>query len=181
MNDLIEGLKITELQKYKDNRGYFQEVMVYREVTRFSIDNVDFVQENESMSKKGVIRGLHFQFPHQQAKLVRVVKGKIIDVCVDLRSWNKTFLKYSKIELSDENSLCLFIPHYFAHGFLALEDTILSYKCTHYYEPNEQYGIIWNDPKLNIDWGIDNPILSEKDSNLPNLQEALKNLYTKEV
>lgn len=170
---IIDGIKVGKIKRYNDDRGYFQEV--------YSIESNDnYVQENESFSKKDVIRGLHFQFPKQQAKLVRVIKGKIIDVCVDLRFDSPTFLKYYQLELSSENNFFIYIPTYFAHGFIAMEDTILSYKCTNLYEPNQQYGIKWNDPILNIDWGSINKndlIISQKDTQLPNLREGLKILY----
>jgi dTDP-4-dehydrorhamnose 3,5-epimerase len=123
------------------------------------------------MSNKNVIRGLHFQYPNYQAKLIRVVKGKILDVCVDLNKNSPTYLQHTKIELSDENGLCLFVPTKYAHGCLSLEDnTIVNYKCSNYYYPNEQFGIIWNDKSLNINWGINKPLLSKKDLNLPPLK-----------
>jgi len=174
--DLLNGLKIGKLNRFYDDRGYFQEVNTI-------LDDYDFVQENESMSKENVIRGLHFQFPKQQAKFVRVVKGKILDVCVDLRPKSKTFLKYYKIILSNNDNNYIYIPTHFAHGFKSLENnTIVSYKCSELYQPKQQYGIVWNDKTINVDWELNNnPILSNKDANLPNLNDALNILYnTKE-
>jgi len=168
--DLLDGLEVAKVKRFDDNRGYFKDVNV--------LWDDSFVQQNESMSKKNVVRGLHFQHPNHQRKIVRVVKGSILDVCVDLRNWSSTFLRHSKIELSSENDLCLYIPAYFAHGFLALEEeTIITYHCDEFYKPDQQCGIKWNDDTLNIDWGIEHPILSEKDTNLPNIKEALKILY----
>ena len=123
------------------------------------------MQDNESESHKNVLRGLHFQVPpHAQSKLIRVIKGSILDIAVDLRKESSTYGKYFKHILSGENKKQLYIPVGFAHGFLSLEDnTILNYKCSDYYDANAEASILWNDPDLAIDWGIDNPILAEKD------------------
>ena len=127
--------------------------------------NADFVQDNESMSGKGVLRGLHFQRPpFAQGKLVRVVRGSVLDVAVDLRKNSKTYGKWESSVLSADNKLMMWIPEGFAHGFLVLEDnTIFQYKCTNYYNKESESGIIWNDPDLKINWGIENPVVSEKD------------------
>jgi dTDP-4-dehydrorhamnose 3,5-epimerase len=125
----------------------------------------DFVQDNESLSRKNVLRGLHLQLPpHAQAKLIRVIKGSILDVAVDLRKNSDTFGQHFKHVLSGENKKQLYIPEGFAHGFLTLEDdTLINYKCSNYYHAESESSILWNDPDLNIDWGIQNPILAEKD------------------
>jgi len=129
--------------------------------------NVEFVQDNESQSNKGVLRGLHFQKPpHAQGKLVRVVKGSVLDVAVDIRKSSKTFGKHFSIVLSEENKTQFYVPPGFAHGFLVLEDnTIFSYKCTGFYNKESEVSLRWDDRDINIDWGIKDPILSEKDKN----------------
>ncbi len=123
------------------------------------------MQDNESLSRKNVLRGLHLQLPpHAQAKLIRVIKGSILDVAVDLRKNSDTFGEHFKHVLSGENKKQLYIPEGFAHGFLTLEDdTLINYKCSNYYHAESESSILWNDPDLNIDWGIQNPILAEKD------------------
>ncbi|NJN40978.1 MAG: dTDP-4-dehydrorhamnose 3,5-epimerase, partial [Flammeovirgaceae bacterium] len=137
--------------------------------------SLPFVQDNLSFSKKNVLRGLHFQKPpHSQAKMVMAITGKIQDVVVDLRENSSTFLQTFSCELVSEQPSALLIPEGFAHGFLALEDSHFFYKCTNYYHPTHETGIIWNDPKLNIQWGASNPILSEKDSQLQSLDEFLR-------
>ena len=166
----IQDLIILEPTVFVDKRGYFLES--YND-NRFKeiVGKVSFVQENESKSLKGVLRGLHFQKPpFDQAKLVRCVEGKVLDVAVDIRNGSNTYGQYITIELSGENKKQLYIPRGFAHGFLVLsESAIFSYKVDNIYAPNYDAGIFWNDPILNIPWGIDeNEILiSEKDSNLP--------------
>lgn len=161
----IQDLIVIQPTVFSDGRGYFQET--YNEQKWIdSLGEVPrFVQDNESMSQKGVLRGLHFQNPpFQQGKLVRVVKGSVLDVAVDLRKNSPTYGQHFKVILSEENKLQMYIPEGFAHGFLTLEDqTIFSYKCTNVYHPESEGGLRWNDPDLNIDWGIDQPLLSEKD------------------
>jgi dTDP-4-dehydrorhamnose 3,5-epimerase len=148
---------------YKDERGYFMESYNQKKVDKLIKDK--FVQDNESLSNKNVLRGLHLQVPpYAQAKLIRVIKGSILDVAVDLRQSSSTFGKHFKHMLSGENKKQLYIPKGFAHGFLSLEDgTILNYKCSDYYHAESESSIIWNDPDLSIDWGILDPILAEKD------------------
>ena len=126
-----------------------------------------FVQDNESMSSKGVLRGLHFQnSPYSQGKLIRVIKGEVLDVAVDLRKNSATYGKYYKLLMNEDNKLMFYIPEGFAHGFLTLkDDTVFSYKCTNFYNKQSEGGIMWNDTTLNIDWNIKNPIISEKDKN----------------
>ena len=173
----IEGVVILKPKVFGDDRGYFFES--FRE--DFIYENVcknKFIQDNESSSKYGVIRGLHFQKPpHAQSKLVRVVKGKVLDVAVDIRKNSSTFGQYISVELSGENKKQLWIAPGMAHGFLALEnDTIFSYKCTNLYNPTAEGGLLWNDKSLNIDWkleenGIKDPIVSEKDAKNVSWQE----------
>lgn len=166
----IEGVLIIEPKVFGDERGFFVETYNkdrYREV---GID-LDFVQDNLSSSMKGVLRGLHFQKdPFAQGKLVQVIKGRVLDVAVDIRKDSPTFGQYVSIELSGENKKQFWISPGFAHGFLALEDgTIFSYKCTNLYNPASEGGLMWNDKDINIDWklvenGIEEPIISEKDT-----------------
>ena len=173
----IEGLIIVEQAVFEDERGFFMESYNYRDFKQGGID-MNFVQDNHSHSKKGVLRGLHFQIKHPQGKLVRVVKGKVFDVAVDIRKGSKTFGKWFGVELSDKNKKQFYIPPGFAHGFLALEDdTEFLYKCTDYYYPDDEGGIIWNDPTINIKWpleGIDKLIISEKDKKLPEFSKVKK-------
>jgi dTDP-4-dehydrorhamnose 3,5-epimerase len=160
----INDLVLIEPDVFPDPRGYFFESFQKEKFRALGID-AEFVQDNESMSGKGVLRGLHFQkSPFAQGKLVRVVRGSVLDVAVDLRKASKTYGKWESSLLSAENKLMMWVPEGFAHGFLVLEDnTIFQYKCTNYYNKDSESGIIWNDPDLKIDWGIKNPIVSEKD------------------
>ena len=159
----IEDIILLTPRVYKDERGYFMESYNQKKVEILIKDR--FVQDNESVSHKNVLRGLHFQLPpHAQSKLIRVIKGSILDIAVDLRKDSSTYGEHFKHVLSGENKKQLYIPVGFAHGFLSLEDdTILNYKCSEYYSASAEASIIWNDPQLNIDWGIENPILAEKD------------------
>ena len=160
----INELILIQPSVFPDPRGYFFESYKKEEFRGLGID-ADFVQDNESMSQKNVLRGLHFQKPpFAQGKLVRVVTGSVLDVAVDLRKDSGTYGKWESAVLSAENKLMMWIPEGFAHGFLVLEDnTIFQYKCTNYYNKESESGIIWNDPDLEIDWGIENPLVSEKD------------------
>ena len=166
----IEDLLIIEPQLFKDERGFF-----YESYNKNNLDiNIVFVQDNESKSYKGVIRGLHFQAPpFEQTKLVRCVSGNILDVAVDLRTNSKTYGKSFSIELSSENNKQLFVPKGFAHGFQVLSEiAIVSYKVDNYYNPDSDSGIIWNDKDLSIDWNLDlKPILSNKDLKLISFKE----------
>ena len=158
---------------FKDERGFFVESYSKNKFLENGID-VDFVQDNHSLSvEKGVLRGLHFQKnPHAQAKLVRVTRGKVYDVIVDLRKDSPTFRKWEGFELSAENGLILFVPKGFAHAFCTLEEnTEFMYKVDDFYAPECDSGIIWNDPDLKIDWPIEDPILSEKDSQSKQLKD----------
>ena len=163
----IEGVLIIEPQVFGDERGYFFESFNAERFLAQTGIEVTFVQDNESRSKRGVLRGLHFQrAPHAQAKLVRVVRGRVLDVAVDIRPESPTFGKYVATELSGDNHRQMFIPKGFAHGYVVLEDdTVFQYKCDEFYHPESEDGIAWNDPKIGIDWGIPESeiILSEKD------------------
>ena len=148
----IEDLFIIEPTVHRDGRGYFMETYNLRDMEEAGL-NVTFVQDNQSMSVKGVLRGLHFQRKHPQGKLVRVIKGKVFDVAVDMRSKSPTFGKWYGVELSEENKKQFYIPEGFAHGFLVLSDTAeFCYKCTDLYYPDDQDGIAWNDPTIGIIW-----------------------------
>ena len=163
----IDGVVIIEPRIFKDARGYFFESFSQREFEE-KVGKIQFVQDNESMSTCGVVRGLHFQrAPYQQGKLVRVVKGLVLDVVLDLRPDSPTFGKYEAVELSDENFRQLYLPRGMAHGFSVLSDeAVLQYKCDNYYAPDYEDGIAWNDPQLAIDWRIppQEAIISAKDS-----------------
>jgi dTDP-4-dehydrorhamnose 3,5-epimerase len=164
----FEGLYEIESNVFGDDRGYFFES--FRRSTFESLGiRTDFVQDNESFSVKGTLRGLHYQEePFAQAKLVRVALGKVMDVAVDLRAGSPTYGQHHTVILDAKRHNLFMVPAGFAHGFLALEDSVFSYKCTNYYDRASEGGVIWNDPDLNIDWQIDNPIVSEKDELLPN-------------
>jgi dTDP-4-dehydrorhamnose 3,5-epimerase len=168
----IEGLLIIEPKVFKDDRGYFFESYSHKNYKAAGID-VDFVQDNQSLSQKGILRGLHFQAPpFAQGKLVRVISGSVLDVAVDIRKDSSTYGQYFTIELSGENQIQFWIPPGFAHGFITLEDnTIFTYKCTNYYDKASEGGIVWNDPDLNIQWNEENPLVSEKDAILSFLKD----------
>ena len=170
----IQGVYIIEPKVFGDSRGYFFESYSRREFEA-KVGPVEFVQDNESKSCYGVVRGLHFQKPpHTQAKLVRVVKGKVLDVAVDLRKDSPTYGRHVSLELSEDNHRQVFIPKGFAHGFSVLsEEAVFQYKCDDYYAPETECAIAWNDPELNIDWRIpaDQVILSEKDKRHPELKD----------
>lgn len=148
----IEGLCMIIPTIHGDNRGYFMETYSRRDMEEAGID-ITFVQDNQSMSRKGVLRGLHYQINYPQAKLVRVIRGSVYDVAVDLRPGSATYGKYYGVELSEENRIQFLIPHGFAHGFLVLSDTAeFCYKCDDFYHPNDEGGIAWNDPEIGIEW-----------------------------
>lgn len=161
---------------WQDSRGWFIEIF---QQTRFNALGLDyhFTQDNLSFSKKGVLRGLHLQLGAlSQAKLVRVISGRVLDVVVDLRKNSETFGKTFSCELDATKQNMLLIPENFAHGFVAMEDAVFFYKCTNTYSKAHEAGIIWNDEDLNIDWKISDPILSEKDKSLPSFKELIKTL-----
>ena len=172
----IEGVWVIEPKVFNDQRGYFFEAFKQAEFDEHIGHHVEFIQDNESKSSFGVLRGLHYQKgEHSQAKLVRVIKGKVIDVAVDLRKSSPTFGKYVAVELSEDNKRQFFIPRGFAHGFLVLSDeAIFTYKVDNVYAPQHEAGICWNDPQLNIKWPIDPTkiITSQKDLNAPLLKDA---------
>jgi len=159
----IEGLLIIKPKINEDDRGYFFESF---NKEKLDFINYNFVQDNESKSCKDVIRGMHFQIePYAQGKLIRVIKGSALDVAVDIRKDSPTYKQYESIILSDRNKLMFWIPPGFAHGFRTLEDdTIFFYKCTNVYNKECERNFLWNDPEINIDWGINNPILSDRDN-----------------
>lgn len=168
----IEGLVLIKPRVFGDDRGFFLESYKKSDFIVNGI-NVEFVQDNHSKSTKGVLRGLHYQtYPCQQAKLVRCTKGKIYDIAVDIRKDSSTFGKWLKVELSEENKNMFFIPEGFAHGFVVVSDEAeLLYKTNHEYSLEHDRGLLWCDEEIGIDWGIDNPILSEKDKIQPKLSE----------
>ena len=169
----LEGIIIFETEVFRDDRGYFIEFYNEKRFNHNVLENFSFKQDNISCSKKNVLRGLHFQAPpYEQGKLIQVLNGRVLDVIVDLRIGSKTFGKHMKIELSSDNCKQLWIPPGFAHGFLTLEnDTLFSYKCTNQYSKNHEMDLLWNDENLNIDWGIENPIISEKDKRATKFKE----------
>lgn len=172
----LKGCFIIEPRVFQDNRGYFFESFNQQQFNKLTNTTTNFVQDNESFSSKGVLRGLHYQLgKFAQAKLVRVVKGKVLDVAVDIREDSETFGKHVAVELSAENKKQLFVPRGFAHGFIVLSETaIFSYKCDNYYNKESEGGIIYNDPQLNIDWQLSSNdlSLSEKDLFLPKFDNA---------
>ena len=169
---VIEGLKVITPTVFGDNRGYFVETYNARDMAAAGIDRV-FVQDNQSMSIKGVLRGLHFQKQFPQAKLVRAVRGTVFDVAVDLREGSKTYGKWFGVELSEDNFRQFYIPEGFAHGFLVLsEKAEFCYKVTDFYHPGDEGGLIWNDPTIGVEWPIPEGmelIFSEKDTKWPGL------------
>lgn len=172
----IEGLLIIEPTVFGDSRGYFFESYNKQRFNEATGLDIDFVQDNQSKSCYGVLRGLHFQKPpYAQSKLVRCVRGKVLDVAVDIRKSSPTFGKYVAVELTEDNHRQLFIPHGFAHGFVVLsEEAIFQYKCDNFYHKESEGAIAWNDPEINIDWTIpfDDVMLSDKDKVNPLLKDA---------
>lgn len=162
----IEGVFVVDTKTYGDNRGYFMETYKKSDFDAAGL-KYDFVQDNQSSSRKGVLRGLHFQKNFPQAKLVRVLKGEVFDVAVDLREGSATYGKYVGVLLSEENKKQLMIPRGFAHGFMVVSDYAeFAYKCDDFYHPEDEGGIMYNDPDINIDWPLkEGIILSEKDKN----------------
>ncbi len=170
----IEGVYVIETKVFGDNRGYFMETYNKKQFEEAGLD-MEFVQDNQSKSTKGVLRGLHFQTRNTQGKLVRVTKGSVYDVAVDLRKGSPTYGKYEGVILTEDNNKQFYIPEGFAHGFLVLSDeAVFTYKCTNFYTPDAEGGLMWNDPDVAIEWpleGIDNIILSEKDKVHKTLKE----------
>lgn len=172
----IEGLKVIVPKVFGDERGYFMETYHYEDYKAAGIDQV-FVQDNQSSSKKGVLRGLHFQKEFPQDKLVRVLSGEVFDVAVDLRKGSPTFGKWFGVVLSAENKKQFFIPKNFAHGFLVLSDYAeFAYKCTDFYHPNDEGGILFNDPEIGVEWPVPEGmelIMSEKDQKWGGIREYM--------
>lgn len=166
IDTLIEGLKVIEPSVFGDSRGFFMETYNYKDYSQAGLD-MKFVQDNLSMSSKGVLRGLHFQYKHPQGKLVSVIKGEVFDVAVDIRKGSPTYGQWYGITLTEENKKQFYIPEGFAHGFLVLtEEAVFTYKCTDYYHPEDEGGIIWNDTDIDIKWPLEcvgEITLSEKD------------------
>ena len=173
----IEGLYVIEPTVFKDERGYFVETYNQNDMKEAGLDMV-LVQYNQSMSTRGVLRGLHFQKQFPQGKLVRVVRGKVFDVAVDLRSDSKTYGKWFGVELSAENMKQFYIPEGFAHGFLVLSDEAeFCYKCTDFYHPGDEGGLAWNDPEIGVEWPLEEGvdlIISEKDQKWKGLKDTFK-------
>ena len=170
----IEGLLVLQPNILKDERGYFFESWSKEVFKNIGLE-LDFVQDNQSLSQKGVLRGLHFQNPpFSQGKLVRVIKGRVLDIAVDIRKESSTYGQHFSIELSGENKKIFWLPAGFAHGFVALEDdTILTYKCTEVYNKESEDLLLWCDNDLKIDWGINNPIISDKDKIAPHFSKFI--------
>ncbi len=173
----IEGLYVIEPTVFGDNRGYFMETYNQNDFHQAGLDMV-FVQDNQSMSTKGVLRGLHFQKQYPQGKLVRAVRGRVFDVAVDMRQNSPTFGKWFGVELSAENKKQFYISEGFAHGFYVLSDEAeFVYKCTDFYRPGDEGGVLWNDPDIGIDWPIPSgevPLLSEKDTKWLGIKDTFK-------
>ena len=170
----IEGLLVLKPKVFEDPRGYFFESFNQKLLDAAGIKE-SFVQDNQSLSQKDVLRGLHLQKPpHAQGKLVRVIKGAVLDVVVDVRKESSTYGKHFAIELNEQNKTMFWIPAGFAHGFLTLQDdTIFHYKCTNYYNKESEASIIWNDKDININWNVEHPLLSEKDKTGPLLKDFI--------
>ena len=167
----LEGVFVIEPRVFPDPRGFFMETF-HRERYEALGLHADFCQDNLSFSSKNTLRGLHYQFPHEQAKLVQVLQGEIFDVAVDIRRGSPTFCRAVGVTLSESNRRQLFIPKGFAHGFCVLSETALfSYKCSDFYAPDCDRGVLWSDPALGIAWPIENPLLSAKDQGLPLLKD----------
>lgn len=173
----IQGLYVIEPTVFRDERGYFVETYNQNDMKEAGLDMV-FVQDNQSMSARGVLRGLHFQKQYPQGKLVRVVRGAVFDVAVDLRADSKTYGKWFGVELSSENMKQFYIPEGFAHGFLVLSDEAeFCYKCTDFYHPGDEGGLLWNDPEIGVEWPLEDEvelIISEKDKKWKGLKDTFK-------
>ena len=167
----LDGVFIIEPKVFKDTRGIFYEVYSAKKYEEHGIP-AHFVQDNHSVSEKGVLRGLHYQINPGQAKLVRVTRGEVFDVVLDIRKESPTYGKWWSLHLSETNKLQLYVPEGFAHGFCVLSESVeFLYKCSNYYSPEDERGIMWNDPDLAIEWPIKNPIISEKDNVYPRFNE----------
>ena len=170
-NTSLAGTKIITPNVFDDSRGYFFESYKSTDFSEYGLPT-DFVQDNEVKSPRGVLRGLHYQLKNPQGKLVRVVLGSILDVAVDIRIGSPFFGKSEMVDLSAENRKMLYVPEGFAHGYLVTsEESVVIYKCTKVYDPDDEYGIKWNDKTIGLQWNYDSPIISERDLNLPSLKD----------
>ena len=174
----IDGLLVLEPDVFRDERGFFLETFHEQKYEDLGIKS-KFVQDNLSLSSKGILRGLHFQYRHPQAKLVQVILGEVFDVAVDIRQGSLTFGKWFGIMLSQNNLYQMFIPEGFAHGYWVVSETALfAYKCSDFYSPAYEGGLLWSDPDIGIQWPASEPVLSQKDSRLPRLSEFPKDWLT---
>ncbi len=174
----IDGLLVLEPDVFRDERGFFLETFHEQKYEDLGIKS-KFVQDNLSLSSKGILRGLHFQYRHPQAKLVQVILGEVFDVAVDIRQGSLTFGKWFGIMLSQNNLYQMFIPEGFAHGYWVVSETALfAYKCSDFYSPADEGGLLWSDPDIGIQWPASEPVLSQKDSRLPRLSEFPKDWLT---
>lgn len=172
ISELLPNLLLIKPTIFEDHRGHFFENFREDVLSQFGVKDA-FIQDNQSLSHRGILRGLHFQSnPYAQGKLVRVITGAVLDVALDIRRDSSTYGQFVAIELSAANKLMLYIPPGFAHGFATLQnDTIFTYKCSQYYHPLSEGGVLWNSPSLEIPWQLENPILSDKDSQLPDFSD----------
>ncbi|MSP57991.1 MAG: dTDP-4-dehydrorhamnose 3,5-epimerase [Flavobacteriaceae bacterium] len=172
ISELLPNLLLIKPTIFEDHRGHFFENFREDVLSQFGVKDA-FIQDNQSLSHRGILRGLHFQSnPYAQGKLVRVITGAVLDVALDIRRDSLTYGQFVAIELSAANKLMLYIPPGFAHGFATLQnDTIFTYKCSQYYHPLSEGGVLWNSPSLAIPWQLENPILSDKDSQLPDFSD----------
>lgn len=167
----LPGVLIIQPDIFKDKRGFFMETYHRKKYAEEGLDQ-SFVQDNLSYSIRGTLRGLHYQYPNAQSKLVQAVKGKIYDVVVDIRQGSPTFGQWTGVHLSDENKRQFFVPEGFAHGFCVISDTaFVIYKCSDFYTPESEKGLLWSDPDIGIDWPVKEPLLSPKDIQCPNLKD----------
>jgi dTDP-4-dehydrorhamnose 3,5-epimerase len=172
----IPGVIVIEPQVFRDARGFFLESYHQAQFADLGVSDL-FVQDNHSCSRRGTLRGLHFQWPHSQAKLCRVIRGEVLDVAVDIRRGSPTFGKWTSATLSAENMRQIYVPRGFAHGFVVVSEVAeFIYKCGDFYDPASEHGVHWSDPQLAIDWGITDPIVSAKDSAFPRLAELSPDL-----
>ena len=172
----IEGVAIIRPRVMGDMRGFFFESYHAAKFAQLGIRDT-FVQDNHSNSRRGTLRGLHYQLPHAQAKLCRVIRGEVLDVAVDIRRGSSTFGKWTSAVLSAENKYQVYVPRGFAHGFVVLsEEAEFLYKCSDFYDPSSEHGVFWQDPQLGIQWGVTEPLISEKDSQYPRLAEISQKL-----
>jgi dTDP-4-dehydrorhamnose 3,5-epimerase len=172
LSTALKGVLLIEPSVFEDKRGFFMESYQQKKYMDSGIES-NFIQDNLSFSVRGTLRGLHYQLPHAQAKLVQVIKGEVFDVTVDIRSGSPTFAKWTGVHLSGENRRQLYIPEGFAHGFCVLSETaIFTYKCSDFYSHDSERGILWSDPDIGVDWPVENPVLSEKDRNYDYLKDV---------